>query len=68
MSVSTGNFLDDVFPGQDELFARIMEKATPLSDHPEICTHYWNPTLSASGSFPRGQVRGKCRASRSHNL
>ena len=63
MAVSTGDFLESIFPGQDDLFARIMEKATPLSDYPKICTHLWNPTLGASGvkSFPRGQVRSRCR-------
>ena len=63
MAVSTGDFLESIFPGQDDLFAHIMEKATPLSDYPKICTHLWNPTLGASGlkSFPRGQVRSRCR-------
>ena len=44
----------------DELYVRIMEKAALLSDHPNICTHWWNPTHGI-GPFPRGQVRTRCR-------
>ena len=49
--------------GEDELYARIMEKTTSLSDHPKICTHFWNPTYWYHGldPFPRGEVRGRCR-------
>ena len=62
MIVSTGN-LESEHPGQDELFVRIIEKATLLSDYPKICTHFWNPTFWARGigPFPRGQVRSRCR-------
>ena len=43
--------IGDWTPGQGELFVRITEnlKATPLSDYPEICIHYWNPTFWARG-------------------
>jgi hypothetical protein len=48
--------------GQAELFVDIMKKAASLSDHPKICTHFWNPTFGAHGPgpFPRGQVRSRC--------
>jgi hypothetical protein len=63
MEVTTEDFLEDVHPGQDELYARIMEKTITLSDYPKICTHFSNPTFWARGlkSFPRGQVRSRCR-------
>ena len=51
-------------PGQDELYMRIMEKAAPLSDYPNICTHVWNPTFGRDRGlvpFPPGQVRSRCR-------
>lgn len=44
--------------GEDELYVRIMEKTTSLSDHPKNCTHFWNHGL---GPFPCGQVRSKCK-------
>ena len=49
--------------GEDELYMGIMEKAGSLSDHPNICTHWWNPTFGSRGlrPFPRGQVRRRCR-------
>ncbi|KIM39527.1 hypothetical protein M413DRAFT_74709 [Hebeloma cylindrosporum] len=48
---------------KNELYVSIMEKTTSLSDHPNICTHFWNPTYwdHGLGPFPRGQVRGRCR-------
>ena len=63
MAVSTGDFLENVHPGQDKLFESITEKAALLSDYPKICTHFWNPTFWARGldPFPRGQVRSRCR-------
>ena len=62
MAVDMGD-LESAHPGQDELFVHIMEKATPLSDYPKICTHFWNPTLWAHGlcPFPSGQVRSQCK-------
>jgi hypothetical protein len=60
--VSTGLWATG-HPGQDELYMRIMEKAAPLSDYPNICTHVWNPTFRDRGlaPLPRGQVRSRCR-------
>ena len=29
--------------GEDELYMHIRERTTSLSDHPNICTHFWNP-------------------------
>ncbi|KIM41140.1 hypothetical protein M413DRAFT_159898 [Hebeloma cylindrosporum] len=52
-------------PGQEDLFTHIMEKAkSALAGYPNICTHFWNPTFSnrGLGSFPRGQVRGRCNS------
>ena len=62
MAVSTGLW-ETGHPGQDELYIRIMEKAAPLSNYPNICTHVWNPTFRDRGlaPFPRGQVRSRCR-------
>ncbi|KIM36039.1 hypothetical protein M413DRAFT_428131 [Hebeloma cylindrosporum] len=62
MAVSTGNLGVD-HPGAGELYRDITEKSASLSDHPEICAHFWNPTFWARGvgPFPRGQVRGRCR-------
>ena len=62
IAVSTG-ILATGHPGQDELYIRIMEETAPLSDYPNICTHFWNPTFGARGlaPFPRGQVRSRCR-------
>ena len=40
----------------DELRMRIMEKAALLSDYPNICSHWWNPTRG-----PYDQVRTRCR-------
>ena len=63
MGVDMWDILETEHPGQDDLFARIMEKATPLSDYPEICTHFWNPSFWDRGlkPFPHGQVRSRCR-------
>ncbi|KAF8799703.1 hypothetical protein BYT27DRAFT_7342791 [Phlegmacium glaucopus] len=33
-------------PGQDELYDRIMERISSLSDHPNICTRFWHPARS----------------------
>jgi hypothetical protein len=62
MTVSSKNFEID-HPGQDELYMYIMDKAGSLSDYPNICTHFWNPSFWARGlgPFPRGQVRSRCR-------
>jgi hypothetical protein len=62
LAVSSGT-LSSEHTGQDELYMRIMEMAVSLSDHPNICTHWWNPTLwtRGIGPFPRGQVRSRCR-------
>ena len=48
---------------EDELYVRIMERIRSLSEHPRICTHFWNPTYwtQGLGPFPRGQVRSICR-------
>ena len=63
MGVDMWDILETEHPGQDDLFARIMEKATPLSDYPEICTHFWNPSFWDRGlkPFPHGQVHSRCR-------
>lgn len=50
----------DEHPSQDELYMYITEKAALLSTHLNICTHWWNPTLSTV-PFPHGQVRTRCR-------
>ena len=48
--------------GEGELYMRIRERITSLSDHPNICTHFWNP-----GTDPRirrldyCEVRSRCR-------
>ena len=50
-------------PGQDKLFMGIMEKAASLSDYPNICTHWWNPTYwtrGRIGPFRLCQVRRRC--------
>ena len=62
MVVSAGN-CDSEYPGQDELYTHIMDKAGSLSDYPEICTHFRNHTFRAHGlnQFPPGQVRSRCR-------
>ena len=62
LAVSSGAVSSD-HTGQDELYMRIMEKAALLSDYPNICTHWWNPTLwtRGIGPFSRGQVRTRCR-------
>ncbi|KAF8959422.1 hypothetical protein BDZ97DRAFT_1837980, partial [Flammula alnicola] len=62
LSVSTRK-LQVHHPGEEELYLRIMEKTTSLSDYPNICTHFWNPTCWTQGlpPFPRGQVRSRCR-------
>ena len=61
-AVASGTLSSDA--GQDELYIRIMEKAAFLSDYPNICIHWWNPTLWTRGitgsPFPRGQVRTRC--------
>ena len=59
LAVSSGTLASE-HTGQDELYTRIMEKAASLSDHPNICIHWWNPTLRTS-PFPRDQVRMRCR-------
>ena len=61
MGVSREDLEDE--PGREELFKRITEKGALLSDYPEICTHFWDPTYWSRGlrPFPRGQVRGRCR-------
>ena len=41
--------------GADELCMRIMEKAALLSDHPNICSHWWDHTRG-----PYDQVRTRC--------
>ena len=64
MSVRTEDSdLKTEHPGEDDLYMRIMEKATSLLDYPNICTHWWNNTdwNRGLGPFPRGQVRGRCR-------
>ena len=64
MSASTGDAdFETEYPGEDGLYMRIMEKAAPLSDYPNICTHWWNPTYWIRGldPFPNGQVRRRCR-------
>ena len=43
----------------DELHMRIMEKATLLSDYPNICSHWWNPTPRSR--VHHHQVRTRCR-------
>ena len=43
----------------DELHMRIVEKATLLSDYPNICTHWWNPTPRSRGHYD--QARTRCR-------
>ncbi|KDR81090.1 hypothetical protein GALMADRAFT_222652 [Galerina marginata CBS 339.88] len=47
---------------QENLYQAIMKKMASLSEHANICTHFWNPTYWAQGlgPFPRGQVRGRC--------
>ncbi|KAF8959431.1 hypothetical protein BDZ97DRAFT_1667254 [Flammula alnicola] len=62
MIVSTGK-LEWQHPGQAELYVHIMEKIASLSDYPNICTHFWNPTCWTQGlrPVPRGQVRSRCR-------
>ena len=62
MVISTGNLEID-HPGQDELYKYIMDKAESLSDHPKICTHFWNPFFWDRGlhPFPYNQVRSRCR-------
>jgi len=49
--------------GEDGLYLRIVERTRSLSDHPEICTHFWNPTYRSRGvgPFPHGEVRTRCR-------
>jgi hypothetical protein len=58
MSLGHGNSEE-----KDELYTCIMDEAGLLSDYPNICTHFWNPTFWAHGllPFPRGQVRSRCR-------
>ncbi|KIM41228.1 hypothetical protein M413DRAFT_144701 [Hebeloma cylindrosporum] len=62
MGVSTGN-LGVNHAGEDELYTSITRQAASLLEHPEICTHSWNPTFWARGvgPFPSGQVRDRCR-------
>ena len=62
MTASMG-FLEDDHPEQDEVYTFVMEKAASLSDYPNICTHFWDPTYwkRKIGPFPRGQVRRRCR-------
>ena len=43
----------------DELHMRIMEKATLLSDYPNICSHWWNATPRSR--VHHHQVRTRCR-------
>ena len=63
MSVSTDDVFETEHPGEDELYMRIMEKTTLLSDHPNICTHWWNSTYRNRNILPppSGQVRTRCR-------
>jgi hypothetical protein len=50
---------------EDELvYVRIMERTTSLSDYPNICTHFWNPTISwylLKQKLRDGEVRSRCR-------
>ena len=64
MSVCTDDVFETVFPGEDELYMRIMEKAAFLSFHPNICIHWWNSTFRnryGICSPPIGQVHTRCR-------
>ena len=68
MVVSTADILEIEHLGHDGLFVHIMEKTTPLSDYPKICTHYWNPTFSKSWAgglrpFPRARLRSAVTSS-----
>jgi hypothetical protein len=44
--------------GAEEFYMRIMEKAALVSDCSNICTHWWNPTLTSPP--PSRQVRTRC--------
>ena len=50
-------FLEDDHPEKDEVYTFVMEKVASLSDHPNICTHFWDPTYwnRGIGPFPRGK-------------
>ena len=65
MSVTTEDIFETEYSqtGQEELFMRIMEKAASLSDHPKICTHWWNPTYCNIPPFevPSDRVRRRCK-------
>src|SRR6266540_222464 len=45
------------------LYTRILEKIAPLSDYPNVCIHFWNPTFRSCGlgPFPSNQVPNRCR-------
>ena len=59
LTVASGDLKNS---GRDGLYTRIMEKAALLSDHPNICTHWWNPSQDEIVPFhPRGYVRTRCR-------
>ncbi|KIM39540.1 hypothetical protein M413DRAFT_29263 [Hebeloma cylindrosporum] len=48
---------------EEDLYMGIMETIKVLSDHPEICTHFWYPTQPsppARAQIPRGQARARC--------
>ncbi|KIM47373.1 hypothetical protein M413DRAFT_416068 [Hebeloma cylindrosporum] len=59
MSVSTDHLGVDK---EGQLYTGITNKSSSLSNHPEICAHFWNPTFwdRGIGPFPRGLVRGRC--------
>ena len=40
--------VSSISTGAEEFYMRIMEKAMFLSDCPNICTHWWNPTFLVS--------------------
>ena len=50
--------------GEAQLYILIMERTVPLLDYPNICTHFWNPTIPwylLNQKLPRGEVRSRCR-------
>ena len=59
LAVSSGT-LESERTGQDELYMHIMEMTASLLDYPNICTHWWNPTLGTR-PFPSDQVHMRCR-------